>query len=496
MSTPAVTVIVISWNGGAVLRDCLVSLRAQTMACRVIVVDNGSTDGSQALVTNEFPEMRLIENGRNLGFGEGNNVGIRVAMEDGEGARYIALLNQDARADAHWIEALVETAESDPAIGAVGSRMLLESHPGLLNSTGVLLNLSGCAWDRGFARVDGAPWRQPVEILAASGGAMLLRTDALRRTGVFDADYFAYFEDLDLGVRLWEAGYRVVYAPAAEVTHHFSLTLGHESFGKILLIQSNRWRFIAKHFPIGRFARVRSLLATDLHFANRLRMGARNITLWLKVYARAFAMLPGAIGYRMKSRVSRERRQRWWRFVEPQIGYPQVQMPSIDYTVSENPADAWTDRIVMGVNDRSLGRGWYPLERPVATTFAAAEGPALRAFGLAATCVLRVATPGRYVIQVHVAQPPGTHDANAANELTVICNGAVAGRSAMAAGGRWRTLHFPVTLEGDTALIELRVKDAARGDAAAHLDCGLQVNEISVLADASPLLRPVTPAAA
>ena len=472
------------------LRDCLASLRAQSQPCRVIVVDNGSTDGSQALVRTEFPETALIENGRNLGFGEGNNVGMRAAMDDG--ARYVALLNQDARADARWIEALVATAEADPAIGAVGSRMLFESHPGLLNSTGVLLNLSGCAWDRGFARADGAPWRQPAEILAASGGAMLLRVDALRRTGLFDADYFAYFEDLDLGVRLWEDGFRVVYCPEAEVTHHFSLTLGDESFGKILLMQSNRWRFIAKNFPIRRFARLRSLLATDVHFANRLRMGRGNIKLWLKVYARALGMLPGAIAYRLRQRVSRERRQRWWRFVEPQVGYPQVQMPSIDYTVSENPADAWTDRIVMGVNDRTLGRGWYPLVRPIPTTFAAAEGPALREFGLAATCALRVARPGRHVIQVHVAQ---RQDADAANELTVTCNGAVAGTATLGAGERrWRTLHFPVTLAGDTALVELRVKEPMRGDA--RLDYGLQVNEISVLSDASPLLRPETVVAA
>lgn len=492
MSTPAATVIVISWNGGPVLRDCLVSLRAQTTACRVIVVDNGSTDGSQALVRTECPEVRLIENGRNLGFGEGNNVGMRAAME--EGATYVALLNQDARADTRWIEALVETAETDPSIGAVGSRILLESHPGLINSTGVLLNLSGCAWDRGFARADGAPWRQPAEILAASGGAMLLRTEALRRIGLFDADYFAYFEDLDLGVRLWEDGYRVVYCPEAEVTHHFSLTLGDESFGKILLIQSNRWRFIAKNFPIRRCARVRSLLATDVHFANRLRMGRANIKLWLKVYARALAMMPGAIGYRLRRRVSRERRQRWWRFVEPQVGYPQVGMPPVDYTISERPADAWTDRIVMGVNDRTLGRGWYPLVRPIPTTFAEAEGPALREFGLAATCVLRVARPGRHVIQVHIAQRP---EATTVNELTVTCNGAVAGRATVGAGGRrWQTLHFPVTLAADTALVELRVKEPVRGDAGARLDYGLQVNEISVLEDASPLLRPETVVAA
>ena len=246
------------------------------------------------------------------------------------------------------------------------------------------------------------------------------------------------------------------------------------------------------NFPVRRFARIRTLLATDVHFANRLRMGRANIKLWLKVYARALAMLPGAIAYRLQSGVSRQQRQRWWRFVEPQVGYPQVGMPAIDYTVSEDPDEATTDRVVMGVNDQTLGRGWYPLVRPIPTTFAKAEGPALREFGLAATCVLRVARPGRHVIQLHVAQRA---DAKS-NELTVTCNGAVAGHATVVAGGRWQTLHFPVTLAGDTARIELRVRDAVRTDAAAKLDYGLQVNEISVLADTSPLLRPVTVAAA
>jgi len=451
----------------------------------VIVVDNGSTDGSQTLVRRDFPDVRLIENGRNLGFGEGNNIGMRVAME--EGADYVALLNQDARADRRWIEHLVRAAEADATIGAVGSRMLLESHPGLLNGTGVLVNLSGCAWDRGFARADGAMWREPTDIVAASGGAMLLRTEALRRVGLFDADYFAYFEDLDLGVRLWEAGHRVVYCPEAEVTHHFSSTLGDESFGKVLLVNGNRWRFLLKHFPLGLLLRLRGVLAADRRFADRLRMGGSNIRLWFRVYLRALAFVPGALAYRLQKRVSREQRERWWRLVERQVGYPPIQVPAIDYEVMDGASAAWTDRVLMGVNDRALGRGWYPLVRPLATTYAESEGPALREFGLSATCFLRVAGPGAYVVQLHVSQRA---EANESRDAIVTVNGVMVGRKAVAGRGRWQTLHLPVTLDSDTATIELRVDDPLRGElTGSRLDCGLRVNEVSVLRADSPLLR-------
>jgi len=412
-----------------------------------------------------------------------------------DGADYVALLNQDARADRRWVEALVRTAEADEAIGAVGSRILLDSYPGLLNSTGVLVNLSGCAWDRGFARADGSMWRQPTEVVAASGGAMLLRVAALRRIGLFDADYFAYFEDLDLGVRLWEGGYRVVYSPEAAVTHRFSFTLGDESFGKVLLVHSNRWRFILKHFPLGHLARLRPVLAADRQFADRLRMGAAHARLWFRVYLRALAALPGALRYRLERGVSRERRQRWWRFVEPQVGHPPIQVPAVDYDLLESAAEARTDRVVMGVNDRALGRGWYPLVRPQPTTFTEAEGPALREFGVSATCYLRVARAGAHTVQLHVAQRP---EAAEPREVSVTCNGALAGRAAVGAGrGRWQTLHFPVTLVSDTAAIELRVEDPLRAEVSgARLDCGLQVNEISVLQADSPLLRPVSTGAA
>ncbi|MBI3490805.1 MAG: glycosyltransferase family 2 protein [Acidobacteria bacterium] len=484
--SPTVCVIVLSWNGRVVLTECLASLREQSLAAPVIVVDNGSTDGSQDLVRREFPEMTLIVNERNLGFGEGNNIGIRAALESG--AAYVALLNQDARADRRWLEALVHAARTDATVGAVASCITLHSHRTLLNSTGILMNLSGCAWDRGFARVDGPQWHQPCDVLAASGGAALFRADALRRVGLFDAAYFAYYEDLDLAVRLWEAGYRTVYAPDAQVTHRFSFTLGDESFGKVLLVQSNRWRFILKHFPPGRFTRPRSLLAADRLFTNRLRMGATGVKLWLRVYARVLAAIPGALRYRLRRQAPKERRERWWRFVVQEVGSPDFLVPTLDYDLMEGELDAWTDRVLMGVNDSALGQGWYPLVRPDPTTFAEPEGPALREFGSSATCFLRVAAPGPHVVQLHVTQRP---EATGPRAVRVTCNGDTIGHAEVSAERRaWRTLHFPVTLGSDTAAVELRVEQPLLREASgAKFDYGLQVNEVSLLRPDSPLLR-------
>lgn len=484
---PAVCVIVLSWNGGAVLKECLASLRAQRRTARVIVVDNGSADGSQDLVRREFPEMTLIENGRNLGFGEGNNVGIRAAMD--AGAKYVALLNQDARADREWVDALVRAADADATIGAVAARLMLHTHQTLLNGAGVVMNLSGCAWDRGFARADGPQWRESCDVLAATGGAVLYRTEALRRVGLFDAAYFAYYEDVDLSVRLWDAGYRVVYAPDAVATHRFSFTLGDESFGKILLIQSNRWRFILKHFSPGRFRHPKALLVVDWHFGrNRLRLGLRGVKLWLRVYARVLASLPDVLRYRIQHKTTKDRRARWWRFVVNAVGFPDVFMPAIDYDLLEHHEDAWSDRVIMGVNDTALGQGWYPLIRPEPTTFTEPEGPALRDFGSSATCFLRVAAPGPHVVQVHVTQRP---EATRARDLQVLCNGEALGHADVSAEHRWwRTVQFPVTLASDTATVELRVeRPMLREETGAQVDYGVRVNEVSVLPPDSPLLR-------
>ena len=139
-------------------------------------------------------------------------------------------------------------------------------------------------------------------------------------------------------------------------------------------------------------------------------------------------------------------------------------------------------------------RGWYPLVRPEPTTFTEGEGPALREFGMSATCFLRVARPGAHIVQLHVAQRPKDTEPR---ELSVTCNGRFASRVLVGMDReRWQTVHFPVTLDSETVALELRVEHPLRGETSeARLDYGLQVNEISVLRDDSPMLRPATAAA-
>ncbi len=318
MSRPRVFVIVLSWNGGEELKACLGSLLIQTYPQKtLLVVDNGSRDKSPEMVRRDYPEVELRENGKNLGFAEGNNVGIRLALK--KGADYIALLNQDARAHPLWLEELVRAAEEDPQIGALSSRILLDPPGTRLNSTGIEMNLAGLAWDRGFGQEDGKEWQKPAEVLGVTGGAMFLRARALKEVGLFDPGYFAYYEDLDLSLRLREAGYRLLYVPGAVVYHRFSSTLGENSPQKAALFYRNRLRLILKHFPPKELLRHgRSILREEgLFLAKRLLLGPRKL-FWLRLwsYGQALSMLPEAYRYRRQKKGGGELPP-WWPLLHP-----------------------------------------------------------------------------------------------------------------------------------------------------------------------------------
>ncbi len=480
-NSPAVYVVVLSWNGRNFLQTCLDSLRLQTYSERsIVVVDNGSTDDSQAFIRQHYPEVILIENACNLGFSAGNNVGMRFALQ--AGADYVVLLNQDTQVYPRWLEELVRVAEEDPQIGAVASRMFLYTHKTLLNSTGIDMNYAGLAWDRGFGRVDGAEWQRPTEVLGVTGGAMFLRAEALRRVGLFDPLYFAYYEDLDLSVRLWEAGYRLVYAPAARLHHKFSVTLGDESPRKNLLMQSNRWRFVLKNFSLRQLLRHGpALLVKEGKFlVGRIRRSDfSRVWLRLRAYWRTATGILSILRYRW----SRGRRPHpWWRFVVPAYGNPDTFVPRLDFRFVETEAEASTNRLLIGVNDMALGEGWYPLTQ-------SGTGPAFRWFGRSATCFLRVSHPGSYILQLHLSHPL---TALRPPRLQVFCNGQEVGHLQVETyRGEWWTVHFPAELEKTTAALRLVVENPIlREESGAYADLGLKVNEVSLLPAGSVLVRP------
>ncbi|MGH2524060.1 MAG: glycosyltransferase family 2 protein, partial [Anaerolineales bacterium] len=203
---PLASVVITNWNGCHFLEKCLGSLAAQTYpAVEIILVDNGSTDGSAAWVGEHFPAVRLIANARNMGFAAANNQGIRVAQGE-----YVALLNNDTWVEPDWLAELVQAIESGPRVGMVASKMVYADQPQVINSTGVCLDRSGVVWDRQTGLPERVSEREPVEIFGPCAGAALYRHALFDDVGVFDENFFAYLEDVDLAWRARWRGWRAI----------------------------------------------------------------------------------------------------------------------------------------------------------------------------------------------------------------------------------------------------------------------------------------------
>lgn len=246
MSAPLVSVIVVNWNGRNVLGDCLHSLSQQTLAdLEIILVDNGSTDDSVAYAESQFSNLlKILRSPTNLGFAGGNNLGIRAAQ-----GKYIALLNNDARADSHWLEELMKAAEEDPRAGMWASKIYLQGLPRVIDNVGHLIYPDGLNRGRGRLEVDKGQYDQKEEILFPSGCAALYRAEMLEEIGLFDEDFFAYGDDTDIGLRGRLAGWKCLYVPAAVVYHRYSQSSGAYSPLKAFYVERNRLWIAIKYFP-------------------------------------------------------------------------------------------------------------------------------------------------------------------------------------------------------------------------------------------------------
>jgi GT2 family glycosyltransferase len=244
---PEISVIVVNWNRREMLRACLKSLAAQQGAeFEIIVVDNGSSDGSLEMLEREFREIpvKVIRNRENLGFCAANNQGIREAR-----GRYIALLNNDAEAGPGWLAALRRTFDSEPATGMAASKILVWEDPGRIDKAGHLIYPDGQNRGRGSGEPDRGQYDQPGEALWPDGCAAMYKREMLEQIGGFDEDFFAYADDAELGLRARIAGWRCRYAPDAVVWHHRGSTLGLGSVRRLALIERNRVLLAAKLFP-------------------------------------------------------------------------------------------------------------------------------------------------------------------------------------------------------------------------------------------------------
>ena len=250
-------VVVVNWNGAALLPGCLDALARSTRPAHVVVVDNGSADASADAVA-RFAGVEWLPLGRNAGFAAANNVGLRRALA--AGARWIAIVNTDVHVDPDWLERLVAAGEAHADAAVLGGLLLFADDPRRVNSTGLVLDALGRARDRDFGLALERLERPEGAVTGVSGGAAMLRAEALRRVGLFDPAYFAYYEDVDLSLRAAAAGFRCWYVPGARALHGFGKSFGPGSPRQKYLLARNHMRAIATHLPVARVLAVAPLL--------------------------------------------------------------------------------------------------------------------------------------------------------------------------------------------------------------------------------------------
>ena len=246
-----VWVVVLTWNGWRVAESCLDSLEpAMRRGVHVLVVDNGSSDGTPRQVRAEFPDVVLVENQDNLGFAAGNNVGIERALEGG--AEYVVLLNQDAIVAPDCIDELVAAARRHPSAGTVSAKIYYLHAPQRLWFAGASFSTrSGSSRHLGQGEVDRGQHDVEREIDRGCACAMLISKRALEAVGLFDERLFLYGEEIDFALRERRAGFVDVYAPRARAWHLVSHSSNDARPGQASYYQARNIPLILdRHAPV------------------------------------------------------------------------------------------------------------------------------------------------------------------------------------------------------------------------------------------------------
>jgi GT2 family glycosyltransferase len=249
---PHITVVVLTYDAERFVDGCFGSLRGTDTAgldVSILAVDNGSQDGTVRTIRERFPEFEVIENGANLGFAGGNDVGIRLALE--RGAEFVYLLNPDTEVAPGFLRAALDAARAHPRAGAVQSLLLLAGERDLVNTAGNAVQFLGLGHCTRFRQPASSVPDSVVEIAFASGACVLLRAEALRDSGLLDEELFLYQEDLDMGWRMRLAGWTSLLAPRSVVFHHYEFSRNPEKF---FFLERNRALVLLKNL------RLRNLL--------------------------------------------------------------------------------------------------------------------------------------------------------------------------------------------------------------------------------------------
>lgn len=249
---PLVYIVIINWNQPEMTKECLESLaKTNYSPYKVLVVDNGSTDDSVTSIRAAFPETIMLETGENLGYSEGNNVGIQLALE--QGAEYLLLLNNDTTVDPHMLGQMVKMAQSEANIGIIGPTQYYFDLPDTIWGAANYVEWStgeprrsrmGEVVGNGQHALDDT---KPIEADYIDTCAALVRREVFEQVGLLDGRYFINYDDADLGLRARRAGFRVIYLPQASMWHKVSASMGQASPGTTYYMTRNLLLLFRSH---------------------------------------------------------------------------------------------------------------------------------------------------------------------------------------------------------------------------------------------------------
>jgi len=216
MQTPLVSVVIVGYNAKHFLPECLGSLTKGTYKnIEILYIDNGSTDGTAGYIKKYYSNILLSKNSKNLGYSPAHKGILEKVKGDA-----ILLLNTDTIVEKNLLEELVKVLYEKKGIGAVQPKILMYPDTGKIDSIGAFFLLTGFLYHVGYEKDSSlAIYNKPMEIFSTKGAIMLIKKEVLDKTGLFDNDYFTAFEDTDLCMRIWLAGYRILYVPSTKAYH-------------------------------------------------------------------------------------------------------------------------------------------------------------------------------------------------------------------------------------------------------------------------------------
>ncbi len=298
-----VTVVIPTWNGRELVDAALASLGEQRFRdFEVVVIDNGSTDGTAEHLRAAQPEVEVVALSENRGFAGAVNAGIGRARGE-----YVALLNNDMELDPGWLAELVAALDADPRAGSAASKLRMLREPGVLDGAGDIVTWYGATWRRGHGETDRGQYDEPGVVVSPCAGAALYRRRALDEVGPFDERFFAYLEDADWGLRAQLAGRPCVWVPGAVAYHLGGATSRRMGDLETELIARNTLALVLKSFPAARLVVWAPLIVAYQAFvlAQALRRGSWGAV--LRGWSAAARGLPGTL--RARAEVRRRTRE-------------------------------------------------------------------------------------------------------------------------------------------------------------------------------------------